>query len=151
MKTIFEESFLVDTNILVYALDEQSVYYRATRQFLHRCIEEEIRFFVAQQNILELVAALVRDYHIKFDQAVIQVRTGFLEENLVQVISPMPTTIDTFLNLSVTTQRLDIYDVFLAATCLDNNVQTIVTNNSKDFMDIPSLRVVGLKEVSKIT
>jgi len=61
----------------------------------------------------------------------------------LQLIYPYETTLFTFLNLikGLKQRRKEFFDVFLAATMLDNGITNIITVNDKDFADIKGISV----------
>ena len=74
----------------------------------------------------------------------------FLSSNLFRIIEPLPTTLFSFLTLLDKLEKPDIFDTFLAATTLDNDINCILTNNPKDFKNIQGLEVLNLKDLEKI-
>ena len=138
MTLISREKYLIDTNILLYALDRKSPLHSKSRALLEEGLREEKRLLVAHQNILECIGVLTRGYKVPYD---IALREVFSFTSAFEQIAPFPGTIDTFLALVRRIKTVYVFDIYLAATMLDNNIERIITANPKDFQG------VGLKEV----
>ena len=149
MKNTFEESFLVDSNILVYYLDADSKYNSLLERFFVLCEEKKLPATVSLQNIVELTSVLVKKYKVP-KRVVIEKVRRLVHGGLFQVISPFPSSTNKFFEIMGMLSNPDIYDVFLTATMMDNNVFRILTNNENDFKNIKNLGVWGLEEVKKI-
>jgi predicted nucleic acid-binding protein len=142
--------FAIDTNLLVYAHNEDSGFNEKAAAFLEKVLNErdengnsgvcipaqvltEFLNVITRHNIgsplsLSDAAAVVRDY----------LDTG------VTIISQKETQIDTVLEVlgSVTTRK-NIFDIALAATLRDNGVSGIYTVNVSDFKDFDFLEVIN--------
>ena len=138
MTLISREKYLIDTNVLLYALDRKSPLHSKVKALLEAGLRGETTLVVAHQNILECIAVLTRGYKIPHD---IALREVFAFTSAFEQISPSPGTIDTFLSLIRRAKTVYVFDIYLAATMMDNDVERIITANPKDFQGI------GLKEV----
>lgn len=132
------EKYLIDTNVLLYALDRKSPLHSKAKALLEEGLHEDGRLVVAHQNILECIGVLTRGYRVPHD---IALREVLAFTSAFEQITPFPGTIDTFLSLMRRTKAVYVFDIYLAATMLDNDVERIITANPKDFQG------VGLKEV----
>lgn len=148
MKNIFEENFLVDTNLLVYYLDKNSEFHSLVKDFILTCVRRKKLFFIAQQNLIELLSVLINGYKIKKPSAIVRV-DRFAQRKLVQVVTPLPTTFSRCLKLVGEIKSNDIFDAFLAATALDNGIKHVVTNNARDFSGMKGVKIWSLEEVEK--
>ena len=142
MQTTLNIKFLVDTNILVYALDRTSPFYPIARQILEECIQGSRQGIIAQQNLVECANVLFRDLKKEHSEIMLNLNTIALRCNLI-IITPLPTTYFTFLNLCYTLKqrKREMFDVFLSATMLDNGITHIITVNEKDFTGIKGISV----------
>lgn len=145
MKNIFEENFLVDSNILVYFLDADSKYNDLVKRFFSFCEENKLSIFISLQNIVELTSVLIRKHKVTKKLALEKVKR-LVNSELFQIISPFPSTNHRFFEIMGMLSKPDIFDVFLAATMMDNNVFAILTNNQQDFKNIKNLKVWSLKD-----
>lgn len=105
--------------------------------------EEKIKVVVAHQNIVETVNVFVHRYKYSISTTSTMIKE-LLEGFQFEVITPLPSTISLFFSLLERVQvRRSIYDIFLAATMIDNNQTNLLTVNEKDFRMIKELRVVN--------
>ena len=83
-----------------------------------------------------------RVYKVKLEEILkdIKIFTSYFE-----VISPLPTTFETFLKLLETNPKNYPFDLYLAATALDNQVFRIITANVKDFVNLGFKEIINLK------
>jgi len=142
MKITSGTRYVVDTNILVYGYDAKSPYHKETRRLLKNLVVQNIDAYVTMQNIVEFCNVLIRDYKLYSSSAI-----GYAEEIMLdfKIIIPKATTINRFFNLLRRNikDRLYVYvfDIFLAATMLDNGITHIITANEKDFVGIKGISV----------
>jgi predicted nucleic acid-binding protein len=139
MKLTSGTRYLVDTNILVYSVNRESSHYPSARKLLEDGFERGALFVVAHQNLIEFIAVLTRGYSIKLKEALSD--AGSFTSRF-EVIAPLPTTFERYTQLAQKVKEtLYPFDLYLAATMLDNDVERIITANAKDFQG------VGLKEI----
>lgn len=136
------EKWGVDSNIIIYALNKEAPQYDAVNTFLHRALSRKTPLFISPQNILEFENVMARAYKIPLGNLIKDIAI-FIETFRIRVIYPSPTTIAHYHSLVATYPARNIFDVFLAATFLDNGVSHIFTANVKDFVQIPGLKVYG--------
>ena len=139
MELTSQTRYLIDTNILVYSVNQQSPHYSKARKLLEDGLKQGVSFVVAHQNLIEFVAVLTRGYSVKLKDALLDAESFAAR---FEVIAPLPATFARYARLAQKAkQTLYPFDLYLAATMLDNDVERIITANSKDFQGI------GLKEV----
>lgn len=144
MQTTSNESWLVDTNVLVYAQIGNAPFYAESSLVLKHCFEGKIHGVIAQQNVTEFVRVAISTYKLPVAE-VKKTAADFIDGFCLRVITALPVTMKTFLELLPDKGTIDVFDYFLAATMLDNRVKTIVTANPKDFSQIHGMNVVDLK------
>lgn len=132
---------LIDSNILIYALNASSPKHIIAQAFLQAHAEEMI---FAQQNIFETLRILT---HTKFptpfspDNALKAVQALV---NHAQIITPTPETAAIAFELTRKYQitGAEIFDAYLVATALSNDVETIATDNVKHLSKYQEVEVV---------
>ena len=87
----------LDTNILVYLLNNESSFHDQARLAILKTEKQKIQLVVCQQNLVELIRVLTDYYQYKLAQAVGQINK-LLETN-IQVVTPLISTINTYLEL----------------------------------------------------
>lgn len=133
---------LIDSNILIYAINTASPKHKQAQRFLQ---ENSTKLVVAQQNILETLRVLT---HPKFPKPMrLKDAVGVLESiiSVARIIYPGDETYYVLLEL-IKKYNLGgdkIFDAYLAATALSNNINLIATDNIKDFKDIEEIKVVN--------
>lgn len=129
---------LVDSNIIVYALNSSSPKHKVAQKFLQTHVGQ---LALAHQNIFEALRVLT---HNKFPSpmhiAEAVKAVGAIAE-ACRIITPERTTHHLALEL-IKKYNLSgdkIFDVYLAATALTNDVPSIATDNTKDFTAIKEI------------
>ena len=136
---------LIDSNILVYAINSRSPKHKPAQNFLQENIRELI---VAHQNIFETLRVLT---HPKFPSP-LSVHNAIEEikriTNACRVIAPdYKTHYMTFELIKKYNLSSDlIFDAYLAATALSNGITTIATDNTKDFQRFEITLINPFKE-----
>jgi predicted nucleic acid-binding protein len=125
----------------VYGVNRESLLHEQSKELLETGLRQGISFVIAHQNMVEFIAVLTRGYGIGRKQ-VMEDANAFASR--FEVIFPLPTTLDTFFELMEKNKTTYPFDLYLAATMLDNQVTRIITENAKDFQGL------GLEEVMRI-
>lgn len=123
---------LVDTNVLVYAVNTLALNHEKARDFLRNEYQHVV---IAHQNILESLRVLT---HTTFPQPLSLKETLRIADDFsssFRVISPKDETLPIFHALiqkySCTSNA--VFDAYLVATALTNDVSVIVTDNERHF------------------
>ncbi len=133
---------LVDSNILVYAINSSSPKHKKAQEFLQ---ENTDKLIVSHQNILESIRVLTHrkfENPMKIDKAVIAI------EDIVgsfQVAYPDFKTITTALNFIKKYQLSAdlVFDAYLVATAISNGIFEIATDNVRDLEKFREIKVVN--------
>ncbi len=139
---------LLDSNILVYAHTAQSPFFEAARRVREQAIQGEIDVCLTPQVLCEFLAACTNAKIIRPALTPAQATRELLiywTHPQLRKIFPRDHTVERFAKY-VEQYHLDgqrIYDAFLVATMLDNDVHTLYTLNTKDFERYPEVRVVN--------
>lgn len=107
--------------------------------------KSEFQLFTANQNILEAENVFVSVYRMHISKAVSAVM-NFINDFDISIVSPLPVTIHQFHSHIMRTKKIEIkniFDRYLAFTYLNNDIDQLLTNNEKDFMHIPGLKVIN--------
>jgi len=143
MKNILGKKWALDTNLLVYLLDKRSLYHSATVEIIKQAEKEKVGLAVAQQNLVELIQVLTDFYNLSLKSAVRQVE--LIMKRKIEVVSVYN---HTWLNYLALCRKLKgnkrHFDLYLAATLVDNGIKTIITNDRKGFTGVKGLKVISL-------
>ena len=133
---------LIDSNILVYAINRSSPKHKKAQRFLQKNLEN---LFIAHQNIFETLRVLT---HAKFPSPMRPADAIVSIENIAKVckiINPDYKTHCIALEL-VKKYKLSgdkVFDGYLAATAISNGVTTIATDNMRDFKRFVEIKVIN--------
>ena len=67
----------------------------------------------------------------------------FINSFMFNLVSPLPTTLYRYQEYFVKMEKNNMFDLYLAATYLDNGVKQIYTANESDFVGISGLKAVN--------
>ncbi len=138
---------LLDTNILVHAAGAQSLRHAKAKGLRDQAVTGEFEGCMAAQVLTEFYAVVTDPRRFRPpltpSQAQREIR-AYLSSPL-KLILPKETTVTRMLNLlgSKSVRSGKIFDVFLAATMLDNGVRSIYTENIDDFEAIDGIEAVN--------
>lgn len=133
---------LIDSNILVYAINSISPKYKKAQKFLQ---ENVGNLDIAHQNILESIRILTHPkfaYPMRVKDALEAVSSIV---KVCNVINPNYQTVYIALEL-IRKYKMSsdkVFDCYLTATALSNNIDTIVTDNTKDFKKFKEIKVIN--------
>lgn len=140
---------LVDTNILIYAENETSPYHPQAKKFIesqafNSSLAISPQIMVEFYSIMTNPALTLRAD--KPEQIIIKLEL-ILNSGMFKVILPNEKTPHTILRLlrKVAIKGKDVHDLHLAATMLDNQIETIYTADTKIFHQL------GLNAINPLT
>ena len=146
--------YALDTNILVYAHNKDSVFNEKASAFVEKVMNDRdengnLSICIPSQVIAEFINVITRQsltQPITLQEA-ISIIQDYLKTG-VKVLHQKNSQIATLLDLLGKTQtRKKIFDVVLAATLKDNNIRGLYTVNIKDFEEFDFIDVQNpLKE-----
>ena len=139
---------LFDANLLVHAHARRSPFHEAAKRLIDRAADGELEACLVPQVLCEFFAVATNERLFKpalSPKEATREITVYWTKSHFQRVVPHETTLERLLGLlerhPVTEQR--IFDAFLVATMLDNEVRTIYTQNVKDFQDYPEIQVIN--------
>lgn len=138
------ENKLIDTNILVYAYDVSEKEKHHKCMSLVKQIWKEGGAVVTLQNLMEFFVVVTT----KVEKPLSLEHARTIIEDILS--SQKWTVIDrdaaTFIRATeiVSAYRKHFWDALIAACMLENDIEEIITENSKDFKNIPGIAVFDL-------
>lgn len=133
---------LIDSNILVYAINLSSPKHKKARIFLQENTENLV---VAHQNIFETLRVLT---HPKFPKPMTIAKALKAVDSIAReclIIAPDYKTHNIAVELikkhSISSDM--VFDAYLTATALSNEIYKIATDNEKDFRKFSEIKVVN--------
>lgn len=143
----------LDSNILVYAINEKSPYYIGARAILDIINKGELRVCLSPQVLGEFYAVITNPRKLERalpPQEAADVVERFLSADAVLKLYPQKSTLKLTLKLVKHYQikALDFFDAQVVATMLDNGVTTIYTVNEQDFAIFEEIEVINPFELN---
>ena len=144
----------LDTNILVYSIDELSPFHNQAKSFLNKLVDDPKRLALTWQVLMELYAVVTsagKRMKISSENAWKFVQS-LLASGKVELIYPNNSTYK-ILNQILTKKKCvgsKVFDLFLAATLLSNDINILVTENTKDFFGISNFKAKSMNEFGMI-
>jgi predicted nucleic acid-binding protein len=137
---------LIDTNILVYALDITSDFYILAQKLLDQIENRELEAFIAEKSLLELAAVLTsKAYNGRIESASIRSSIQYFSDNQLFTIlysNPSVTSDIWRLLFNSKSKANRVFDMALAAIAIEHRIDTIYTKNTKDFQFISELNII---------
>ena len=129
---------LLDSNILLYAMDKKSKYHTISINILEN---KKYELFVSTKNIAEILAVSSK---IKIDKTLV---LNFIDNIIFKVsnlIYPNKESFNQFLKIikNYNIKGNQVYDMEIASIMLVNGINTIATFNHKDFREISEIEIL---------
>ena len=141
-------STLLDSNIFVFAHQPAHPKHAIAFQLIARSVEGKESFAAAEQNLLEWYSVITstrqRIEPLSSADAT-RALQNYYSSRLV-LVRPTVQTASLFQQLLVNRSTVigkDVFDLYLVATALSNGIDTILTDNTKDFAGIPGLTAIN--------
>ena len=150
MKT--SDPILFDTNILIYNQNIKSEFYKESAKWHDLATSGEISAVIASQNFAEFANSMVNSKKVSKPLlpkvAALEIEKYLSLPECFTVIYPNNESLNYFnkflAEFPKTGSPRRIFDLFLVATMLGNNIKRILTANAKDFASFPQIEVVRL-------
>lgn len=127
---------LFDSNILIWAQDSESPHHQKAREIVELGLSKKINACLAHQNLLEFLSIVTNPKRLSKKLTLAKaLKIIGSYSRYFEVISPKSNT----LNLALVSirdfkiRKARVFDAYLVATMLSNNVATLYTANEKDF------------------
>lgn len=147
---------LLDTNVLIHAVYEETPLHTHARRILDRALAESGSYCIAPQNMVEFAAVVskLRRVHATLPPAEIVAFINVVyRSRILKKIYPKRATAMRAIREG---SRLGItgtiwYDMYLALTMRDAGVSRIVTEDLRDYEKIPFITAIGIEEAARET
>lgn len=132
---------LIDTNILVYAIDTSERQKHEVSKSILRQIWIEGGGVVCLQNLMEFFVAITKKVENPVDigkaKAIVE---DFMKSDSWKIIDRDEYTFSNAMNL-VSKHNVHLWDAVIAACMKENDITEIVTENRKDFEKIEDIKI----------
>ncbi len=136
-------NILLDTNLLIYAIDEDSKYYNSVQNIL---FAESNNLFTTSKNISEFLSVVTRypDKSISIKDALVVINEF---KSIFTILYPSEQSNLIFLDLlkKYSPHGLKIHNFEIISIALSHNIENIATVNRKDFSGIKEINLVFVK------
>ncbi len=133
---------LFDTNLLLYAIDEDSKYFNSVQELLN---DNSLNLYTTSKNISESLSVITR---IPNSSISIKEALSIVEEfqSTFKILYPTEKSFAIFINLlnKYTPSGLKIHDYEIISIALSNKIKNIATVNQKDFSGIEEIKLVSM-------
>ena len=134
---------LLDTNLLIYAIDEESKYFHSVQNLLN---DETKNFYITSKNISEFLSVVTRfpNTSISIKEALIVIEEF---KSIFTILYPTKKSYSIFIGLlkKYSPHGLKIHDYEIISIALSQNIKHIATINRKDFAGIDEVKLVPLR------
>lgn len=133
---------LIDTNILVYGIDEDSTFFKRARKILE---QEKNQLATTSKNLIEFLAVTTKSsgYNLNNDTAL-----EIVEEIIqgIEVVYPTNESLAVFFDLMNRYQPkgLKVHDFEIISIGLANGLQEVATFNTKDFQSVKEISLLEI-------
>ena len=139
---------LVDTNVLVYAVHQDSPHHQRSRALLDQAQAGEVQLFITQQTLAEFYAVVTDARRVTVPRQPAEALDAIEHFINMPGVSLLPTPVDMVPRwLGLMRQRPvtrgAVFDVQLVATMLGNGIRKIYTLNDSDFRPFDEVEVLS--------
>ncbi len=131
---------LIDTNILIYGIDEDSAFFKRAREILE---QEKNQLVTTSKNLIEFLTVTTKSsgYNLNNDMA-LEIVEEIIEG--VEIIYPTQESMAIFLDLMNRYQPkgLKVHDFEIISIGLANGIHEVATFNTKDFKSIKEISLL---------
>lgn len=131
---------LFDTNLLIYAIDEESKYSNSAQNLLNN---NKNKLFTTSKNISEFLAVVTRNpkSSISMNEALLVIREF---KDIFTILYPNEKSFLIFIDLlkKYSPSGLKIHDYEIISIALSYNIKNIATINKKDFFGVDEIELI---------
>ena len=139
---------LLDTNILVHATTAASSHHAKAKEICKQAWQKELAACVALQNLCEWYAVVTDSRRVSppipLEEASREMEL-YKDSGSLKIIAPSEDLLQSLPGLlrRVKCKGSHVFDVLLVATMLEHGVETIYTENTRDFSGFREIRAVN--------
>ncbi len=136
-------NILFDTNLLIYAIDEDSKYFNSVQKLLD---DDSLNLFTTSKNLSEFLSVVTRypDKSISIKEALLII------EDFISIFTVLYSTRESYLIFidllkKYSPHGLKIHDYEIISIALSHKIKNIATANQKDFSGITEIKLFSIK------
>lgn len=153
---MMEDNILIDTNILIYSTSGQSPFFAESQAAITNYVNSNYAIWLSRQIIREYLVVKLRLMldEKKYDETVLFKEIKYLSDNYFIADENNSTTL--ILGELIKKYKIagkQIHDANIVATCIDNNIFNILTNNPNHFKRyaVEGINVISLTSFTSFT
>lgn len=128
----------MDTNILVYARDSESPFFKKAKEIVDKAIRGELEACISLQNLIEFYAVVTNPKQVQNPITPREARKDveeYLSYSNIKKLSVTESTVRLAMELAekYSIPKQHIYDTQLVATMIENGIKEVFTVNTDDF------------------
>ena len=139
---------LVDTNVLIYAVNVDSPYHMASKGVLDAAIKGKIRGVLVPQVLLEFYAVVTDPCRV---ERPLSPETAWEQvaafQQIFLLIDAGPKSLDFLKELAPLAKGADIFDAYIVAQMMAGGISLICTYNKKNFLKFPGVLAQTPEEI----
>lgn len=144
---ITSDASFLDTNVLIYAADENSPFFGRSRNLLDKGLAGKLDLCISLQTMSEFFAVITDPKRVEKPRTQVEALTEmkkYFHSQRIRKIYPEPATSAIMLELleRYPVKKQEIFDLQLVAVMLSNKVKRIYTFNRNDFEKFTEIEVV---------
>ncbi|MFH1049635.1 MAG: type II toxin-antitoxin system VapC family toxin [bacterium] len=137
---------LIDTNVIVYALDKESQYHIKSKDIFENAMNGVIKAVIADKSLFELFAIITDEKRVNNPVSVSKA-TEIIElilDSSIGILYSSESSLTKTLEMSkkYKIKKQNIFDLVLIGIMLSNNIKQILTYNKKDFAQIKEIELI---------
>ena len=134
---------LFDTNLLLYAIDEDSKYFKPVQELIN---DDSLKLYTTSKNISEFLSVITR---IPNSEIAVHEAVNLVEDfvSIFTILYPTEKSHLIFIDLlkKYSPRGLKIHDYEIISIALSNKIKRIATINKKDFSGIEEIQLVSVQ------
>jgi len=142
-----QNTFLIDTNILVYAYNKSSQFHHKALEIIENALNRNIVAAISDKNLFEFFVIITDGKRVEKPISVdgaIEVIDFLINSNIRIIYSSSFTLLKTFeLAKYYKIAKQKLFDIVIVAIMIENKIQTILTANEKDFRNFKEIKTVN--------
>lgn len=132
----------LDTNVLIYSTNYDSKYFSETNEYIN---ESKLSFYTSSKNLSEFLSVVTRKpaNPLKIEQALLLIE-NFISKFII--LYPDSNSFSVFKELlkKYKPLGLKIHDFEIVSISISNNINSILTYNEKDFIEVKEVSLVKI-------
>jgi len=124
------ENYLIDTNVLIYAINKDSEFYWASSKLLEKALNSNFNFYISINNLLEFYAISTDKKRTQNPLTPTQAQEviTIISESQINILNTDILSLNLAIQLAVDNQQSKqiIFDYLIASIMINNNIKFLI-------------------------